>query len=125
LGAPIFKQADDGRLLAIRNWRHRHGIEDALIAEPLSRAETRHYEKCKDAGASDEEIFDDLFLEAHGERVAIPIYELTKSQLVKLLGQQLGCELATLGRMSRDDLIELLRALRRRSSLAAQNAWVS
>ncbi len=118
----IFREVHDGRLLAIRNWRHRNQSEDAVIAVPLTTDEFDHYHKRKDDGASDEEIFNDLFHEPNGERVAIPITDLNKAQIVKLLNSALQTELATLSRMSRDDLLELLRRIGREE--AQRKAWL-
>ena len=106
----IFARVPDGRLLAIRNWRHRQRDDDAMIAVPLSADEVRHYLRQKKAGASDERIFDDLFPAPVLDRVAIAIDDLSKEQLVGLIGQVLEHRLESLERMARDDLVILLRA---------------
>ncbi len=101
----------DGRLLAIRNWRHLHHRDDAIIAVPLTENELRTYRRGKRDGASDEEIFDQLFPVPTVERVAIPISDLSKTQLTRLLEQVLEEPLPTLDRMSRTDLAALMKAL--------------
>lgn len=101
----------DGRLLAIRNWRHLHHRDDAIIAVPLSEKELGLYQRGKRDGASDEQIFDQLFPPPVVEKVAISISELSKTQLVRLLEQVLDQPLPTLGRMSRQDLAALLKSL--------------
>ncbi|MDJ0655232.1 MAG: hypothetical protein QNJ40_13805 [Xanthomonadales bacterium] len=101
----------DGRLLAIRNWRHMHHRDDAMIAVPLTERELRTYRRGKREGASDEEIFDRLFPDPTVERVAVSIGDLSKTQLTRLLEQMLDQPMPTLGRMSRTDLAALLKVL--------------
>lgn len=102
---------NDGRLLAIRNWRHRMTTDDAIIAVPLTPAQVQTYRDAKARGASDEQIFDKLFPHPVDGKIAIPIDDLTKSQLVGLIGRVLDLELHTLERMSRRDLACMLRKL--------------
>lgn len=106
----IFARVPDGRLLAIRNWRHRQHEDDALIAVPLTADEVEHYLRQKKAGVGDEQIFDELFPPPVLKRVTIPIEELSKPQLVALIGQVLDRKLKSLERMERQDLAVLLRA---------------
>ncbi len=106
----IFARVPDGRLLAIRNWRHRQHQDDALIAVPLSPDEVRHYLGQKKAGVSDEQIFDQLFPPPKLNRVAISIEDLSKAQLVALIGQILEHPLDSLERLDKPDLVVLLRA---------------
>ncbi len=108
----IFARVPDGRLLAIRNWRHRQREDDALIAVPLKPDEVRHYLRQKQAGVSDEQIFDELFPPPRQlERIAIRIDELSRSQLAALIGRILERPLSSLERMEHADLVVLLRAL--------------
>jgi hypothetical protein len=111
MARPIFQLVPDGRLLAIRNWRHRHHDDDALVAVPLTPEEVERYESLKAQGASDERIFESLFSQPAPERVSIAIDELTKTQLLALLAQLLPIDTPSLRRAAREDLIVLTRAL--------------
>lgn len=107
----IFTRNVDGRCLAIQNWRNRSSRDDALIAIPLSDQQRDEYQQYKDMGWSDERIFDRLFPEPELDRVALPMVDLTKTQLINLTTQVLGHELPSMERLSRDDLVKLLQAV--------------
>lgn len=85
--------------------------DDAIIAVPLTDSQVRQYREAKADGASDEAVFDRLFPHPVDQRIAIPIEELTKTQLVNLIKRVLDTELSTLERMSRADLSAMLRRL--------------
>ncbi len=107
----IFTRNVDGRCLAIQNWRNRANQDDALIAIPLSDKQRDDYQKFKHIGWSDERIFDRLFPGPELDRVALPMVDLTKTQLINLTSQVLGHELPSMERLSRDDLVKLLQAV--------------
>lgn len=107
----IFTRNIDGRCLAIQNWRNRERSDDALIAVPLSDDQRDAYRRWKKKGWSDEQIFANMFPDPELDRVALPMVELTKTQLVNLTSQILGREMASLERLSRDDLVQLLQAI--------------
>lgn len=105
------RRVTDGRLMAVRNWRHRMTTDDAIIAVPLTREQLDFYQSEKKAGRGDETIFNQLVPKPLRGRIALPIEELTKSQLVNLIQQIHDVELPSLHRMSSEDLAALLRSL--------------
>ncbi len=107
----IFTRNIDGRCLAIQNWRNRERSDDALVAVPLSDEQIEAYRRWKKKGWSDEQIFSNMFPDPELDRVALPMVELTKTQLVNLTSQILGREMSSLERLSRDDLVQLLQAI--------------
>lgn len=108
---PIFQPVPDGRLLAIRNWRHRSHRDDALLAIPLAPDELARYRAMKDEGASDEAIFDALFAPRLAQRAKLPMEELTKPQLLAIARQLAQAALPSLERLSHADLVALVRSL--------------
>ncbi|MEM9530807.1 MAG: hypothetical protein AAGA23_07795 [Pseudomonadota bacterium] len=105
------RRVTDGHLMAVRNWRHRMTTDDAIIAVPLTSEQLDFYQSEKEAGRGDETIFNQLFPKPVRGRIALPIEELTKSQLVNLIQQIHDVELPSLHRMSSEDLAALLRSL--------------
>ncbi len=105
------RRVSDGHLMAVRNWRHRLTTDDAIIAVPLSDQQMLQYQLDKKAGLADETIFNDLFPPNNRDKIALPIEELTKTQLVSLIERVQEMEMPTLQRMSSQDLAVLLRSL--------------
>lgn len=107
----IFEQVPDGRVLAVRNWKHRSHDDDALIAVPLDEQQIDRYRELKRDGMDDAQIFDELFATPIDPRVSISIDQLSKQQLMMLLRQVVGDEIPTLERVTRPDLVKLVRTL--------------
>lgn len=116
------RRVSDGHLMAVRNWRHRLTTDDAIIAVPLTDEQLQRYQHDKRAGLSDEVIFNDLFPPPQRDKIALPIEELTKSQLVGLIERVQDAEMPTLHRMSCSDLATLLRSLCQQKSQT--RAWL-
>ncbi|MDX1569620.1 MAG: hypothetical protein R3200_03980 [Xanthomonadales bacterium] len=107
----IFEEVPDGRLLAVRNWKHRDHEDDALIAVPLEPEQIDRYRELKRKGMDDAQIFDELFAVPIDPRVSISIDQLSKKQLMMLLRQVVGDDIPTLDRVTREDLVKLVRTL--------------
>ncbi|MEM7706455.1 MAG: hypothetical protein AAF358_12920 [Pseudomonadota bacterium] len=116
------RRVSDGHLMAVRNWQHRMTTDDAIIAVPLTHEQLQRYRQDKKAGLSDEVIFNDLFPPLQRDKIALPIEDLTKSQLISLIERVQDVELPTLQRMSCQDLAALLRSLCRQRSQT--QAWL-
>ena len=83
-----------------------------MIAVPLSTSQRALYRQSKEAGASDEEIYAQLFPTPKQQRPpSIPLQQLTKAQTIEVLTQRLGQPLRGLARLSHAELQTLVRAL--------------
>ncbi len=107
----IFTKKADGRLMEIGNWEARSSENDVFIGVPLSDSALRKLRKGREHGKSDRQIFYDIHQKKQGMRPAFSIEELTVRQLAKIASELLEEELETLNRLSREDLMRLVKSL--------------
>ena len=107
----IFTKKADGRLMEIGNWEARSSENDVFIGVPLSDSALRKLRKGREVGKSDRQIFYDIHQKKQGMRPAFSIEELTVRQLAKIASDLLEEELDTLNRLSREDLMRLVKSL--------------
>lgn len=107
----IFTRNPDGRIIEIGNWEARTSENDAFIGLPLSDSGLKQLRKGRERGKSDRQIFFDIHREKKKSRPSLSVDDLTTKQLVKIARGLLDKELPTLEKMSRADLIELVRQL--------------
>ena len=110
-GDKIFTKKPDGRVIEIGNWEARTSENDAFIGTPLSDSGLKKLRSGREKGKSDQQIFYDIHNLKIGHRPALSVEELTVQQLVKIVSDLLDEELDSLIRMSKEDLILLVKRL--------------
>ncbi len=109
----IFTRNPDGKVIEIGNWEARTSDNDAFVGLPLSDSGLRKLRQGRERGKSDRQIFYDIHKGKKQGRATLPVEDLTVRQLAKIATGLLEKELDTLERMSREDLIQLVRQLAR------------
>ncbi len=107
----IFTRNPDGRIIAIGNWEARTSDNDAFIGVPLSDSGLEKLRSGRERGRSDRQIFQDIHRGKRKHRPALSVDELTIPQLSKMASDLLEEELDSLNRMSKEDLVRLLKRL--------------
>jgi len=94
---------------AILNWRFRKGQSDVMLAKLLDTQQLGRYQKLVGEGVTDETIFNKFYPEKleSKNKVLITIEQLSKEQLTHLINTHLGKPLASMSRMSIEDLRSL------------------
>ena len=110
----------NGQRFAIINSSYRKSDADAMISLPLTEEQERTYQEGRSGGNTDTQVFNELFppkkVAGGDDRVVhIDIDILTKTQLVSLIESYMGSKLASLSKMNRADLREMLLSLQRRA----------
>ncbi|MBN1868616.1 hypothetical protein JW916_15140 [Candidatus Sumerlaeota bacterium] len=104
----------NNEVYAVLNAEQRGQEGDVLLALPLDAEKSQTYEGMKSQGRSDADIFREMFPDfpqtppPDSAEVRIPVSQLTKSQLVRLLEDRLHLSLPSLSKMKKDDLVRLL-----------------
>ncbi len=107
----IFTRKLDGRVIEIGNWEARTSENDAFIGVPLSDSGLQKLRKGRESGRTDRQIFHDIHKKKRSYRPAISIEDLTVQQLAKIASDLLDEKLDTLSRMSKEDLIQLVKRI--------------
>ena len=108
----IFTRNLDGQIIEIGNWEARTSENDAFIGLPLSNSGLKKLRQGRKQGQSDRQIFFDIHHKnAKSSRPLLSVEELTSKQLAKIAQGLLDKELDTLEKMSKEDLVVLVRQL--------------
>ncbi len=106
----IFTRNLEGRMIEIGNWKARTSQDDAFIGLPLSDSGVEQLRRGRERGESDRKIFFDIHGKK-GNRPALALEELTIPQLAKIVSNLLEEHLESVNRMSKEDLIQLVKRL--------------
>jgi len=101
------------QIYVILNWRDRQDDDDIVILHPLDAQQQQSYQQLRQSGASDEDIYKEMFPQivvTHTDTTLDPC-TLTKQQLSQLIFRDVDVSLPALQRMNREDLVRIYQAL--------------
>lgn len=109
----IFTRNLEGKMIEIGNWEARSSDGDAFVGVPLTDSGLLALRAGRSSGKSDQQIFQDIH---HSRRPrykkhTMTLDDLTTHQVLVIAHDLLGEEIASLSRLSRTDLIRLVKKL--------------
>ena len=105
----IFTRNLDGHMMVIGNWAARTSSQDAFVGMPLSDSRVEHLRAGREQGKTDQDIYHELYPKPMKVRRSFQLEDMTPYQIAVVAQDLLGQELDSLKRMSKSDLIALVR----------------
>lgn len=109
----IFTRDLQGKMIEIGNWEARSSDGDAFVGVPLTDSGLLALKKGRASGKSDRQIFKDIHPNRRPryKKHTMTLDDLTTHQILVIANDLLDEEIASLSRLSRTDLIRLVKKL--------------